>query len=88
MLTATDEAAFIKVNDNGPGIPETVRARVFEPFYKVDASRGANAKRGFGLGLSIVADIVHGHGGKIVLDENRPTGLVVKVDLPRGLVAA
>ncbi len=88
VLTATDEVALIEVSDNGPGIPETVRARVFEPFYKVDASRGANAKRGFGLGLSIVADIVHGHGGKIVLDENRPTGLVVKVDLPRGLVDA
>jgi len=88
VLTATDEAALIEVIDNGPGIPETVRARVFEPFYKVDASRGANAKRGFGLGLSIVADIVHGHGGIIELDDNRPTGLVVKVDLPRGLVAA
>lgn len=88
VLTATDEAALIKVSDNGPGIPETVRARVFEPFYKVDASRGANAKRGFGLGLSIVADIVHGHGGKIELDDNSPTGLVVKVDLPRRLAAA
>lgn len=88
VLTATDEVALIEVSDNGPGIPETVRARVFEPFYKVDSSRGANNKRGFGLGLSIVADIVHGHGGKIELDDNRPTGLVVKVDLPRGLVAA
>ncbi|WP_432283690.1 HAMP domain-containing sensor histidine kinase [Aminobacter sp. BA135] len=88
VLTATDDAVLIEVSDNGPGIPETVRARVFEPFYKVDASRGANARRGFGLGLSIVADIVHGHGGRIALDDNRPTGLVVKVDLPRGLVAA
>ena len=88
VLTATDEAAFIEVSDNGPGIPETVRARVFEPFYKVDASRGSNARRGFGLGLSIVADIVHGHGGRIELDDNRPTGLVVKVDLPRRLAAA
>ncbi len=88
VLTATDDAVLIEVSDNGPEIPETVRARVFEPFYKVDASRGANARRGFGLGLSIVAAIVHGHGGRIALDDNRPTGLVVKVDLPRGLVAA
>lgn len=86
-LTASETAALIEVSDDGPGIPTTVRARVFEPFFKVDAARGAAPKHGFGLGLSIVADIVQGHGGKIELGDNRPTGLVVKVDLPRMLPA-
>lgn len=85
-LTATDTTALIEVSDNGPGIPTTVRPRVFEPFYKMDAARGTTPKHGFGLGLSIVADIIQGHGGKIELDDNRPTGLVVRVDLPRGPV--
>lgn len=83
-LTETDSAARIAVADDGPGIPMTARARVFEPFFKEDTSRSVMSKHGFGLGLSIVADIIHGHGGKIELQDNRPTGLVVTVDLPNG----
>lgn len=86
-LAATDTGALIEVSDDGPGIPMAVRARVFEPFFKADAARGTMPKHGFGLGLSIVADIVQGHGGKIELRDNRPTGLVVKVDLPHVLMA-
>ncbi|RWC49646.1 MAG: HAMP domain-containing histidine kinase [Mesorhizobium sp.] len=81
-LAETDTAARITVGDDGPGIPMTVRARVFEPFFKEDVSRGAASKHGFGLGLSIVADIVQGHGGRIELQDNRPNGLVVIIDLP------
>lgn len=83
-LTATDTAARITVGDDGPGIPMTARARVFEPFFKEDASRGIASKHGFGLGLSIVADIVQGHGGRIELQDNQPNGLVVAIDLPNG----
>ncbi|RWQ62751.1 ATP-binding protein [Mesorhizobium sp.] len=81
-LTQTDTAARIAVVDDGPGIPTLARARVFEPFFKEDTSRGGTSKHGFGLGLSIVADIILGHGGKIELQDNQPTGLVVTVDLP------
>jgi signal transduction histidine kinase len=81
-LTATGTAARITVRDDGPGIPMTARARVFEPFFKEDASRGIASKHGFGLGLSIVADIVQGHGGRIELEDNQPSGLVVTIDLP------
>jgi signal transduction histidine kinase len=83
-LTQTDTAARIAVGDDGPGISMTARSRVFEPFFKEDMSRGVASKHGFGLGLSIVADIIQGHGGKIELHDNRPTGLVVTVDLPNG----
>ncbi|WP_292395770.1 HAMP domain-containing sensor histidine kinase [Mesorhizobium sp.] len=83
-LTQTDTGARIAVVDDGPGIPITARARVFEPFFKEDTSRGGMSKHGFGLGLSIVADIIQCHGGKIELQDNQPTGLVVTVDLPNG----
>jgi signal transduction histidine kinase len=83
-LTATDTAARITVGDDGPGIPMTARSRVFEPFFKEDASRGIASKHGFGLGLSIVADIIQGHGGRIELQDNQPNGLVVTINLPNG----
>ncbi|QPC92400.1 ATP-binding protein [Mesorhizobium sp. INR15] len=86
-LTPTDTVARIAVSDDGPGIPTTVRARVFEPFFKQDMARGVTSKHGFGLGLSIVADIIQGHGGKIELGDNHPTGLVVTVDLPNGPIS-
>ncbi|AZO00293.1 sensor histidine kinase [Mesorhizobium sp. M9A.F.Ca.ET.002.03.1.2] len=83
-LTQTDTVARIAVGDDGPGIPVAARTDVFEPFFKEDTSRGIASKHGFGLGLSIVADIIQGHGGKIELQDNQPTGLVVTVDLPNG----
>lgn len=83
-LMQTDTAARIAVGDDGPGISMTARSRVFEPFFKEDASRGVTSKHGFGLGLSIVADIVEGHGGKIELQDNKPNGLIVTIDLPNG----
>ncbi|CAH2403217.1 putative Histidine kinase [Mesorhizobium ventifaucium] len=49
-LTQTDTVARIAVVDDGPGIPTPARARVFEPFFKEDTSRGGTSKHGFGLG--------------------------------------
>ncbi|TPN44852.1 MULTISPECIES: HAMP domain-containing sensor histidine kinase [unclassified Mesorhizobium] len=83
-LTQADTAARIAVGDDGPGISMTARSSVFEPFFKEDMSRGVASKHGFGLGLSIVADIIQGHGGKIELHDNEPNGLVVTIDLPNG----
>lgn len=70
----------ITVCDNGSGVPEALREKVFEPFFKGDASRTTQA--GFGLGLSIVADIAHSHQGKIALSSNDPSGLIVRLDIP------
>ena len=81
-LSRSDEAICIEVADDGPGIPSDQRKMVLEPFFKLDASRGGATGAGFGLGLSIVADIVRAHGGLIELGDNQPRGLVVRLLLP------
>lgn len=71
----------IRVSDNGPGIPEHLRTRVFEPFFKGDDAR-TQGQEGFGLGLSIVADIVHAHHGTVSLADNVPRGLIFQILIP------
>ena len=72
----------VVVEDSGPGIPETDRQRVFEPFVRLESSRN-EATGGTGLGLTLVKAIVEGHGGAVVL-ENRPEGgLRARMHLPR-----
>lgn len=72
----------LSVVDDGPGIPSGLRARVLEPFFKADAARTLSNRSGFGLGLSIVDDIVRAHGGTIELLSNVPHGLWVQIELP------
>jgi signal transduction histidine kinase len=71
----------VTVSDDGPGIPESLRERVFEPFFKIDAAR-TNGKAGFGLGLSIVSDIAHSHRGTIELLPRLPIGLTARLVIP------
>jgi len=72
---------IIKVEDNGPGIPESEYDNVFKPFYKIDKGR-ADSKSSVGLGLSIASDIVRSHGGNIKLNKSNMNGLEVKIFLP------
>ncbi|MDR0183664.1 sensor histidine kinase [Lysobacter arvi] len=74
-----DAAAVLCVDDQGPGIPEGDRERVFDRFQRLEAHRGTP---GSGLGLSLVRAIVHRHGGRIELLDRAP-GLRVRVVLPR-----
>jgi two-component system OmpR family sensor kinase len=80
-VLATKEQVTLVVEDNGPGIPETERARVFDPFYRVLGSD----EPGSGLGLAIVRAIADRVGAKISLgyvnDQSR-TGLRVTVAFP------
>ena len=72
---------IIKVEDDGPGIPESEYENVFKPFYKIDKGR-ADSKSSVGLGLSIASDIVRSHGGNIKLNKSSLNGLEVKIFLP------
>lgn len=79
-----DHRAVVEVADNGPGITAEDAARVFERFFRADPSR-SRASGGSGLGLSIVAAIVAGHGGTVgaAPAPAPPGGAVFTVELPR-----
>ncbi|MDX9971646.1 MAG: ATP-binding protein [FCB group bacterium] len=78
-LTARPEpGAFrIEVADNGPGIPEDLRQRVFEPFFSTKGSRGT------GLGLAVTRKIVEEHGGRISVETSEMGGALFTVLLPQ-----
>ena len=66
VSTFTDgKDSFVTVADNGPGLSAEDQARIFERFYRVDASRQRNSKDGSGLGLSIVDAVMRAHGGDV-----------------------
>lgn len=68
-----DGQAYVSIEDDGPGIPEVDRARVFEAFARLDDSR-TRASGGYGLGLSIVSRIAYWFGGKIHVDQSPSLG--------------
>ena len=74
--TATDNAVLLVFEDDGPGIPEAGRERIFEPYR-------TGKKTGLGLGLALVKGIVLAHGGSIEVGEGTPGGARFTVTLPR-----
>ena len=80
-LSKSNGNLFIKIEDNGPGIPINEYDNVFKPFYKINKSR-ADSKSSVGLGLSIASDIIRSHGGNIKLEKSSMNGLEVKIFLP------
>lgn len=75
----------IRIEDDGPGIPEAERERVFEPFYRLDTSR-ESGHRGHGLGLAISRDIVTNLGGSIMIGASTQGGCQVDVHLPQSVL--
>jgi signal transduction histidine kinase len=72
----------IVIDDDGPGIPEADRERVFDPFVRLEGSRSRETG-GVGLGLSIARSIVRAHGGDVHLENRQEGGLKAVVSLPR-----
>lgn len=82
-LTQTDNGggACVTVRDNGPGVPPEKMQLIFEPFYRVDDSRGS-ATGGMGLGLAIANNAVVSHGGGIIARNVEPHGLEIQLMIP------
>lgn len=74
-------ALEIVVEDDGPGIPESERERIFEPFYRLDRSRDRTTG-GFGLGLSIARKALELHGGTITVENSMLGGAKFVLALP------
>jgi signal transduction histidine kinase len=81
-ISATGEAgrAVLEVSDRGPGVPSDERERIFEPFYRLAATRESG--RGSGLGLALVRAIARRHGGEAVCLAAEGGGSRFRIDLP------
>jgi signal transduction histidine kinase len=66
----------IVVADNGPGIPESIRGDLFQPFVS------AGKEKGIGLGLTVVQKIMQNHGGEVRVERTGPEGTVFKLVFP------
>ena len=71
----------VSVSDNGPGIPDEQKPRIFDMFYS-GANKVVDSRRSLGLGLSLCKSIVTAHGGTISVSDNQPNGTVFKFTLP------
>jgi two-component system sensor histidine kinase VicK len=74
------DRVWLEVDDNGIGIPEADRDRIFERFYRVDKARSRQSG-GTGLGLSIAKEIVDSHHGALFLVDKAEPGLTVRLEL-------
>jgi signal transduction histidine kinase/ligand-binding sensor domain-containing protein/DNA-binding response OmpR family regulator len=75
---AADNSFEICVQDNGKGIADSEKERIFDPFYQIPGS----SKQGTGIGLSLVKSIVEGHNGKVVVSDSPNSGATFCLILP------
>lgn len=82
-VTATQQNSqlHLTVEDTGNGIPEELKERIFEPFFRLDKSRSRELG-GVGLGLALVREIVRVHNGSILVKNNANSGTTFEVIFP------
>jgi signal transduction histidine kinase len=80
FVESNERFATLRVRDDGPGVPEAARCRIFERFVRLDEARDRD-HGGFGLGLAIVADLCRAYGGTIEVSDAEP-GAVFSVRFP------
>jgi signal transduction histidine kinase len=80
-LRKNSEGIIVRIADEGVGIPDTEKSKVFNKFYRIGNEETRKTK-GTGLGLYLTNKIVKQHNGKIVLTDNKPTGSVFEIYLP------
>ncbi|MBL7690972.1 MAG: HAMP domain-containing histidine kinase [Flavipsychrobacter sp.] len=73
--------AMVSVADEGPGIPDAEKKRVFDKFYRI-GNEASRKSKGTGLGLYLAGKIVSQHGGSIAIRDNSPGGTIFEVTLP------
>jgi two-component system sensor histidine kinase CpxA len=84
----TLERALIRIRDHGPGVPNELLARIFEPFFSVASARDRESS-GYGIGLAITARVAALHGGSVTAKNAEGGGLMVEIALPlRGSASA
>jgi two-component system phosphate regulon sensor histidine kinase PhoR len=81
-IEADEQRLTLRLQDNGMGIPAAYQDKVFDRFFRVPAGDRHNVK-GYGLGLTYVADIIHRHGGSIQLESAAGQGTTFIIELPR-----
>lgn len=81
VLEQSGNDCIIHVDDDGPGVPEKDRERIFEPFARLDSSRSRDSG-GFGLGLAIVNRIVTLHGGQVTVSDSPHGGARFTIQWP------
>ena len=80
-LSFVDGHTRLSVEDEGPGIPEACRARVWEPFWRMERER-ASAVAGTGIGLAVVRELCDLHGGRAWIESGERAGARVVLELP------
>lgn len=80
-VTQSPSSLHIIVSDDGPGVPAEELERLFDPFYRLEASRNRD-HGGTGLGLTIARSIAEQHGGNLILKNGAVQGLECHLDLP------
>ena len=75
------ESVEVRIADDGPGISDEAKAKLFDMFYTANNARG-DGRRGLGLGLSLCRSIVQAHGGSITVEDNYPKGAIFSFTLP------
>ena len=82
IIETSPELTKVEIHDDGEGIPETERANVFKPFYRIDKSRNQNSVNS-GLGLSTTKHLLNSINGTIELGESKTLGgLKVRIEIP------
>ncbi|MCJ2140080.1 ATP-binding protein [Methylobacterium sp. E-066] len=81
-METSERGIRVCVLDQGPGIPDSERDAMLQPFVRGDRARNLNEASGFGLGLSIVLAIVEAHNGRLILENRREGGLCAAIELP------
>lgn len=87
-IVQTEHVVAVEVGDDGPGIPDSEREAMLQPFVRGDRARNLDTASGFGLGLSIVVAIAEAHDGRLILTNRSPRGLTARLELPPAAGAA